>query len=1079
MVDITPIPGPLGLPFLGNALSFLGEETPILGFERLADIYGPIYQVVFKGTRTIVVSSAAILEELVDEKRFQKLPPLAFSNDSKARGLFAAATDDPDWGQAHRILIPEMGPLSTDKMFDDMKDIANQLVLKWARKGPEDRILLTDDFTRLTLDTIALCTMKYRFNSFYSSEMHPYVDAMMNVLQESGSRSTRPAFISALHFSENAKFQESEEILKKTAQQIIDNRRANPVDEKDLLNAMIYGKDPKTGLAMRDELIAAQMTTFLIAGHETTSGLLSFTFMYLLKNSSTYLKAQKEVDDAVGKGPINLEDLKKLKYLTACLREALRLSPTATALSKKINPESHQPFTFLNKTYKVESADRIFVLLGKSQRDPAVYGEDAAEFKPERMLDEDFNTLPDGAWKPFGNGVRACIGRPFAWQEALLVAAITLQHFDLRLDDPSYELRIKQTLTIKPKDLYVRTTLRDGIDATSLDHQLHGTTPNTKEKVLPQSSVPPAKGKHAPMTVLYGSNTGTCLALAQRLSSDALARGFDAEVLDMDSAVENLPRNQPVVIITPSYEGQPPDNAERFMTWLGQRKKEDLVGVKFAVFGCGHKDWARTFHLIPKLADELMAGSGGQRIVPMGLSDLTEGNVFGDFEDWEEEVLWPKLTLDETDISQLSVPVSAIAAEISTNARASTLRHDLVVGTVNETRILTAEGESVKQHMEIQLPSDSNYECGDYLAILPLNSEKNVKRTMTRFGLPWDAIITIKGNGSGPSAIPNNTPLSIYDVLKSYVELSQPATKGSLKICAQFAESVDEKLDLEKIALNTDLFKDEIINKRVSVIDILYNHPSISLPFQTFLFLLPPLRVRQYSISSSPLQKPDTCTITYGSIHQPAFGDSSQIFDGVTSTYLSSLVKGDRVQCSLRTTSKNTFRIPADGENTPLLMFAAGTGVAPFRGFLQQRSVQMTANPERKLANAVLFLGCRSQTKDRLYAEEMDQWVKDGVVDIHYTFSKEPEKSEGCKYVNERMKQDASLLRQLWKDGARVYVCGSRLFDKAIGEAAKWILMEERLAVGEANKDTAAVEKCVDEWFANVASQRIATDVFD
>lgn len=266
MGDIKTIPGPFGLPFLGNALSLMAEEVPILGFERLADTYGPIYQLTIKGKRTIVVSSAELLEELIDEKRFQKMPPAALSGDSGAKGLFSAATDDPDWGQAHRILTQPMGHLSVNGMFNDMKDIANQLILKWARKGPDDRILLTDDFTRLTLDTIALCTMKYRFNSFYSSEMHPYVDAMINILQESGARATRPAFISAFRYAGNAKFEEDEALLKKIAQEIIENRRANPTEEKDLLNAMIYGKDPKTGQIMRDELIAAQMTTFLIAG---------------------------------------------------------------------------------------------------------------------------------------------------------------------------------------------------------------------------------------------------------------------------------------------------------------------------------------------------------------------------------------------------------------------------------------------------------------------------------------------------------------------------------------------------------------------------------------------------------------------------------------------------------------------------------------------------------------------------------------------------------------------------------------------------------------------------------------------
>jgi len=147
-----------------------------------------------------------------------------------------------------------------------MKDIASQLVLKWARRGPEDRILATDDFTRLTLDTIALCAMAYRFNSFSSSEMHPFVDAMLNILQESGARSIRPAFLTALMRQTNAQFVKDVQLLKRTGKEIIDNRRANPTDKKDLLNAMIYGVDPKTGQCMRDELITEQMSTFLIAG---------------------------------------------------------------------------------------------------------------------------------------------------------------------------------------------------------------------------------------------------------------------------------------------------------------------------------------------------------------------------------------------------------------------------------------------------------------------------------------------------------------------------------------------------------------------------------------------------------------------------------------------------------------------------------------------------------------------------------------------------------------------------------------------------------------------------------------------
>lgn len=147
-----------------------------------------------------------------------------------------------------------------------MKDIANQLVLAWARKGPEHVITATEDFTRLTLDTIALCTMDYRFNSFYTEKMHPFVDAMLGVLSENSDRAARPNFISKMMVRKDRKHEENKAVLSSIGQEIIRNRRENPKEGNDILNAMIYGKDPKTGQVMRDDLIAAQMTTFLIAG---------------------------------------------------------------------------------------------------------------------------------------------------------------------------------------------------------------------------------------------------------------------------------------------------------------------------------------------------------------------------------------------------------------------------------------------------------------------------------------------------------------------------------------------------------------------------------------------------------------------------------------------------------------------------------------------------------------------------------------------------------------------------------------------------------------------------------------------
>lgn len=262
-----PIPGPRALPFVGNLLDvWQDRDLPLRGLERVAEAYGPIYQATLGGKKRIVCSSAALLEELTDEKRFSKVPPPQVSSGPGPKGLFVAKNDDPDWYQGHRILMPAFAPFSIQSMFPDMKDIANQLILSWARKGVENRILATDDYTRLTLDTIALCTMSFRFNSFYSEGQHPFVDALMTVFTENTARTTRPAIATKLRYKANKEFDEARKLMRKIGQDIVTNRRANPTDKPDVLNTMIYGKDPKTGQVMRDELITEQMMTFLVAG---------------------------------------------------------------------------------------------------------------------------------------------------------------------------------------------------------------------------------------------------------------------------------------------------------------------------------------------------------------------------------------------------------------------------------------------------------------------------------------------------------------------------------------------------------------------------------------------------------------------------------------------------------------------------------------------------------------------------------------------------------------------------------------------------------------------------------------------
>lgn len=213
--------------------------------------------------------------------------------------------------------MPAFGPASLANMYDDMYDIASQLAMKWARHGSSAPIMITDDMTRLTLDTLALCAMNYRFNSYYREDMHPFLQAMGEFLVESGSRTRRPPFSSLFYREADRKYQANVDLMRKTANEVLQERKANPSTRKDLLQAMLEGVDSKTGKKMTDESITDNLITFLIAGHETTSGMLSFTFYQLTQHPDVYLKLQKEVDEVCGTGTVKLEHLPKLQYLAA------------------------------------------------------------------------------------------------------------------------------------------------------------------------------------------------------------------------------------------------------------------------------------------------------------------------------------------------------------------------------------------------------------------------------------------------------------------------------------------------------------------------------------------------------------------------------------------------------------------------------------------------------------------------------------------------------------------------------------------------------------------------------------------
>ncbi|KAK3485770.1 putative bifunctional P-450:NADPH-P450 reductase [Neurospora hispaniola] len=1098
-----PIPGPPGLPLVGNSFD-IDTEFPLGSMLNFADQYGEIFRLNFPGRNTVFVTSQALVHELCDEKRFQKTVNSALHEIRHGihDGLFTARNDEPNWGIAHRILMPAFGPMAIQNMFPEMHEIASQLALKWARHGPNQSIKVTDDFTRLTLDTIALCSMDYRFNSYYHDDMHPFIDAMASFLVESGNRSRRPALPAFMYSKVDRKFYDDIRVLRETAEGVLKSRKEHPSERKDLLTAMLDGVDPKTGGKLSDDSIIDNLITFLIAGHETTSGLLSFAFVQLLKNPETYRKAQKEVDDVCGKGPIKLEHMNKLHYIAAVLRETLRLCPTIPV----IGVESKED-TVIGGKYEVSKGQPFALLFAKSHVDPAVYGDTANDFDPERMLDENFERLnkefPD-CWKPFGNGMRACIGRPFAWQEALLVMAVCLQNFNFMPEDPNYTLQYKQTLTTKPKGFYMRAMLRDGMSALDLERRLKGELVAPKPTAQgPVSGQPKKSGEGKPISIYYGSNTGTCETFAQRLASDAEAHGFTATIIDsLDAANQNLPKDRPVVFITASYEGQPPDNAALFVGWLESLTGNELEGVQYAVFGCGHHDWAQTFHRIPKLVDNTVSERGGDRICSLGLADAGKGEMFTEFEQWEDEVFWPameeKYEVSKKEDDNEALLQSGLTVNFS-KPRSSTLRQDVQEAVVVDAKTITAPGAPPKRHIEVQLSSDSGaYRSGDYLAVLPINPKETVNRVMRRFQLAWDTNITIEASRQ-TTILPTGVPVPVHDVLGAYVELSQPATKKNILALAEAADNAETKATLRQLA--GPEYTEKITSRRVSILDLLEQFPSIPLPFSSFLSLLPPMRVRQYSISSSPLWNPSHVTLTYSLLESPSLSNPEKKHVGVATSYLASLEAGDKLNVSIRPSHK-AFHLPVDADKTPLIMIAAGSGLAPFRGFVQERAAQIAAG--RSLAPAMLFYGCRHPEQDDLYRDEFDKWESIGAVSVRRAFSRCPESQEtkGCKYVGDRLWEDREEVTGLWDRGAKVYVCGSREVGESVKKVVVRIALERQKMIVEAREkgeldslpegiveglklkgltveEVEVSEERALKWFEGIRNERYATDVFD
>ena len=460
---LSDIPGPKPLPVVGN-MRDVDTHRLVQSIMELSDEYGPIFQLHTPGGVTYVVSGLDMVQDLCDDARFDKLVGTGQREIRKTHmsaGLFTADTVDPLWKSAHDILLPSFSTWAMKGYVEPMVDIAEQMMLKWERLNPDEPIDVAGDMTRLTLDTIALCGFGYRFNSFYRDSQHPFVEAMMESLSESLKRQQMLPVQVKLRRGAQRRFLANAKYMDDTIDTIVKERRASGEPGNDLLGHMLVGTD-KQGNTLPDHNIVAQCGTFLIAGHETTSGLLSFAIAYLLKHPEVVARAQEEVDRVLGTDPgasPTGAQINQLGYVRQILDETLRLWPTAPAFTR----QARNPGETVGGYGPFDPGTGIVALTPMLHRLPEVWGSDAREFNPDHMSEERRDALPPNAYRPFGSGQRACIGRQFALQEATLVLGMVLQRFEL-IDHANYQLKIKETLTVKPEGLTITVRPRDGPD---------------------------------------------------------------------------------------------------------------------------------------------------------------------------------------------------------------------------------------------------------------------------------------------------------------------------------------------------------------------------------------------------------------------------------------------------------------------------------------------------------------------------------------------------------------------------------------------------------------------------------------
>ncbi|MCJ8014915.1 assimilatory sulfite reductase (NADPH) flavoprotein subunit [Paenibacillus sp. KQZ6P-2] len=495
------------------------------------------------------------------------------------------------------------------------------------------------------------------------------------------------------------------------------------------------------------------------------------------------------------------------------------------------------------------------------------------------------------------------------------------------------------------------------------------------------------------VTILFGSQTGNCSGLAQKLSKKLKEQGALVTVSSMsDFKPNNLKKLQNLLIIVSTHgEGEPPDNAISFYEFLHGKRAPQLDGMSYSVLALGDTSY-EFFCQTGKDFDKRLEELGGKR-----LADRVDCDV--DFDEsaaeWMSEVLKALNAGNPSASSSLQTAGSSSAMETESEFSRTNPFHAEILENLN----LNGRGSGRDtRHVEISLEgSGLQYEPGDSLGIYPENHPELVNELIE--AMDWNPEESISVNKHGDQLALREALLRHYEI----TVLTKPllAQAAELSSNAQLKELLEpgHEQELKGYLGERDL------------LDLVQDYQLKGISAQSFAGVLRKLPVRLYSIASSSKAYPDEVHVTVRTVRYDAYGRDRY---GVCSVQLAErLQSGDSVPVFIQ--HNPNFKLPMNPD-IPIIMIGPGTGVAPFRAFLGERE---ESGAEGK---TWLFYGDQHFSTDFLYQTDWQRWLKDGVLSrMDVAFSRDQDQKV---YVQHRMLEKSRELYEWIQEGACVYVCG-------------------------------------------------------